>query len=489
MRQRRLLWHILPAYIAITALALLLTTFYSSSLFKKTYIKNRENELYARNELVKEIVKANINNIYNQNMLFEKVGQKIGTRITVINQQGLVLIDSDNDPDVMENHKTRPELRDAFTKGSGTAFRYSKTLKKDMVYYASRLNINEASFLVRTSMPADEIYMTLFDVYKKNIFFLIIITILTSIASFFVATKISNYLKNITAGAKRFSKGELNHKLPVYKIKEFTTLSTTMNQMADEISKQIETISEERNKVSAILVEMSKVESIRKDFVSNVSHELRTPVTSIKGYVETLLDGALDDKKTAIKFLEIVSKQTERLREIIEDLLSLSRIEQDDEKKEIKRIQQRIMPVIESAVTDCKIAADKKNIVINIEGDKDPETLINGNLIEQAVVNLINNSINYSPERSIINVTLTQKESSVIISVQDHGCGIPKEHHERLFERFYRVDKGRDRKIGGTGLGLAIVKHIAQVHKGKVYLESEVGEGSTFFVEIPLNNG
>ncbi len=486
MKQKKLLWHILPAYIAITAAALLLTTLYSANLFKKTYIKNRENELYARNELVKEIVTAHITDLHNQNTLFKKAGEKIGTRITVINEEGKVIIDSDNNPDIMENHKTRPELRDALTKGNGTAFRYSKTLQKDMVYYASTLKTDKNTLLIRTSMAADEIYMTLFDVYKKNILFLIIITILTSAASFFVASKISNYLKNIADGAKKFSKGELNHKLPAYKIKEFTTLSTTMNQMADEISKQIETISEERNKVAAVLVEMSKLESIRKDFVSNVSHELRTPVTSIKGYVETLLDGAIDDKETAIRFLEIVSKQTERLREIIEDLLSLSRIEQDDEKKEIKRIQQKVMPAIESAVTDCKIAADKKRITITTQGENDIETLINRNLIEQAVVNLINNSINYSPEKSEITVSLTQKENSIIIAVKDQGCGIPKEHHERVFERFYRVDKGRDRKIGGTGLGLAIVKHIAQVHKGKVSLESEVGKGSTFYVEIPL---
>jgi two-component system phosphate regulon sensor histidine kinase PhoR len=230
---------------------------------------------------------------------------------------------------------------------------------------------------------------------------------------------------------------------------------------------------------------MRRLENVRREFVDNVVHEIRTPVTSIKGFVETLLDGALHDREHAKRFLGIVARQTDRLNAIIEDLLSLSRIELETEKAEIKLEDDRIVKVLRPAVELCETKAAKKKIGIDLVCDEEIVARINPPLLEQAVVNLIDNAINYSPPRSEIQVEVNRKDNETMISVTDKGCGIPEEHLPRLFERFYRVDKARSRKLGGTGLGLAIVKHIIQAHGGHVTVDSTPNEGSTFQLHLP----
>ncbi len=230
---------------------------------------------------------------------------------------------------------------------------------------------------------------------------------------------------------------------------------------------------------------MRRLENVRREFVSNVVHEIRTPVTSIKGFIETLLDGALHDREHAKRFLGIVARQTDRLNAIIEDLLSLSRIELESEKAEIKLEDDRIVKVLRAAVELCETKAAKKKIGIDLVCGEEITARINPPLLEQAVVNLIDNAITYSPPRSEIRVEVNQKGNDTIINVIDQGCGIAEEHLPRLFERFYRVDRARSRKLGGTGLGLAIVKHIIQAHGGRVTVESTPGEGSVFQVHLP----
>jgi two-component system phosphate regulon sensor histidine kinase PhoR len=228
-----------------------------------------------------------------------------------------------------------------------------------------------------------------------------------------------------------------------------------------------------------------KLESVRRDFVANVSHELRTPITSIQGFVETLLDGALDNPKDARRFLEIIAAQTDRLGAIIEDLLMLSRIEQEHEKAEIALEQGRLEPIVRSAVGVCQCKADEKQIRLDVRCDADLQALINPTLMEQALVNLIDNAIKYSTEGQVIQIEVERLDNEIQFRVRDSGCGIAREHLSRIFERFYRVDKARSRKLGGTGLGLAIVKHIAQSHGGQATVESTVGQGSTFTLHLP----
>ncbi len=235
------------------------------------------------------------------------------------------------------------------------------------------------------------------------------------------------------------------------------------------------------------MTRLKRLENIRRDFVANVSHELKTPVTSIKGFVETLLEGQFENKEQVHKFLAIIAKQTDRLHAIIEDLLSLSRLEADSEKGHIVLKQDPIKAVIDAATDISQVQARNKNITVIQEGEQDTWAPINTALLEQAVVNLIDNAIKYSRENDVVRIITRIIDDHVVISVKDNGCGIAEELLPRIFERFYVVDKARSRKLGGTGLGLAIVKHIAQAHGGFVTVQSWPGEGSTFNIHIPLN--
>jgi two-component system phosphate regulon sensor histidine kinase PhoR len=238
------------------------------------------------------------------------------------------------------------------------------------------------------------------------------------------------------------------------------------------------------------LTKLNRLENIRQDFVANVSHELKTPITAIKGYVETLLDGAIEDRDNARRFLQIVVRQANRLDAIVDDLLTLSRIEDRADKNEIVLVAGEVGPVLEGALQTCAVHADEKNIIVQIECDEELSAPINPPLLEQAVINLLTNAIAYSPQGSLITLRSagsrnTRGEEWVHLSVSDNGPGIAKEHLPRLFERFYRCDKARSRDQGGTGLGLAIVKHIAQAHNGTVEVESLLGRGATFTLTLP----
>jgi two-component system phosphate regulon sensor histidine kinase PhoR len=233
------------------------------------------------------------------------------------------------------------------------------------------------------------------------------------------------------------------------------------------------------------ITRLKRLENIRKDFVANVSHELKTPITAIKGSVETLKSGAVKDPNNAIRFLDIILKHSDRLNTIIEDLLSLSRIDEKAEKGKIVLRKTNVIRVLSDAVAVCRDQATKKRIKLELVCDENLKARMNPPLLEEAIINLIDNAIKYSNKGKQVRIEGTQNDSETSISVQDSGCGIPEEHLPRIFERFYRVDKARSRNLGGTGLGLAIVKHIVQAQGGQVTVESVLGKGSTFTVHLP----
>ena len=238
--------------------------------------------------------------------------------------------------------------------------------------------------------------------------------------------------------------------------------------------------------VLLLLDDVSRIhhlENLRREFVGNVSHELKTPVTSIKAAVETLQDGAIDDPVALPRFLDIISRQADRLNIIIEDLLILSRLENEDDK-----ISLHVLPlsnIISEAVKHCELKAKDKKIRIEISCNNFLKAKVNESLLEQAILNLVDNAIKYSAENTLIKVKAFEKDGEVGISVLDQGRGIAQEHLDRVFERFYRVDKARSRSEGGSGLGLSIVKHIAQVHQGRATVSSDLGQGSNFTVYLP----
>lgn len=234
------------------------------------------------------------------------------------------------------------------------------------------------------------------------------------------------------------------------------------------------------------ITRLKRLETMRRDFAANVSHELKTPITAISGFVETLRDGALHEPD-AERFLDIIARNVQRLRTIIEDLLALARLEQEEESDQISLSWKAVRPVLENAAALCANAAAEKGLHLDVDCPDVLKARLNAPLLEQAVVNLLDNAIKYSSnQQSRVILRAAQAQDKVLIVVQDFGCGIASEHHARLFERFYRVDKARSSKLGGTGLGLAIVKHIAQAHHGTISVESAPGRGSTFTVQLPV---
>ena len=246
--------------------------------------------------------------------------------------------------------------------------------------------------------------------------------------------------------------------------------------------------SAEGDSIGALIVlrdvtQLRHLETVRSDFVANVSHELKTPITSIKGFVDTLLSDDWQHEPDILRFLEIIQQQADRMNAIIDDLLMLSRLEQ----KEGQVIKESVLlsGTMENAIYLCQLQAARKNISIDMRCPDDLSLTINAPLFEQALVNLIINAIKYSdPDKKII-LQAERKPGQVLLSVKDEGFGIEHKHLVRLFERFYRVDTARSRKMGGTGLGLSIVKHIVQTHEGTIRVDSKVGAGSTFTITVP----
>jgi len=228
-----------------------------------------------------------------------------------------------------------------------------------------------------------------------------------------------------------------------------------------------------------------KLEQVRKDFAANVSHELRTPIQLVKGFTETLLDSPLDNEKETRYFVEIIKKSAQTMENITNDLLTLVSLE-DETAPRLSVEKTALLPLIEEAAGMVETAAKKKNISIKISCSEDLKAKVYGPFIIQALINLLNNSVTYSGSGSCVKACAYKENEELVIEVKDQGIGIPAEHIDRIFERFYRVDRARSREAGGTGLGLAIVRHIALFHKGSAEVESHAGEGSVFRLRLPL---
>ncbi|NCD32716.1 MAG: HAMP domain-containing histidine kinase [Spartobacteria bacterium] len=233
------------------------------------------------------------------------------------------------------------------------------------------------------------------------------------------------------------------------------------------------------------MTQINQVEAMRRDFVANVSHELKTPITSIKGFVETLIDNPPAKNKDQNHFLRIISRQADRLQAIVDDLLTLARIEADADYAKPPLQSCTFDDLLNAAKTTCMAKAKKKNVVITLESPPRLKSCFNILMMEQALVNLLDNSIKYSPEGTEVTCGVQESSEHYMIYVRDRGCGIAPEHMNRIFERFYRVDKARSRSLGGTGLGLSIVKHIVLAHTGTITVDSRLGEGTTFRILLP----
>ncbi|MDD5328268.1 MAG: ATP-binding protein [Phycisphaerae bacterium] len=588
MFKKRLLWQLYPSFLLIIVISVVAVAWYGSRSLHKFYLNQVAEDLKYRARLVEKQISTDLTNgSFKEIDLFCKQIAADSTRITVILPDGEVIADSDEMPSRMKNHADRPEFQDALKQGFGRSSRFSETLGKKMMYLAIPLKQDDKVLaVVRTSVPVTAIDEALKSIYKNLFWAGVIIAVCAAAISWAISKNISRPAEQMTEVAKRFASGELDLRLPIPNASELAELAKALNEMARQLNARIDTITEERSQIQAILSSMvegvlavdstghivsinnaaadllgidavgshgrsveevvrnfqlqqyikntlenqhsetdsfllndgerflqlygssltdskgdrsgavlvlhdvtrnHQLEEIRRDFVANVSHELKTPVTSIKGFVETLLEGAANEPEQAQRFLQIISKHSDRLNAIIEDLLSLSRLEEDSEQRRLSFEKTNLSPALDSAIELAKVKAEEKHITIEMLCDKELTAKINAPLIEQAVLNLIDNATKYSQANSRIQVSAQKTPNWVFIKVADRGCGIDKNHLDRIFERFYVVDKGRSRKLGGTGLGLAIVKHIAQVHGGYVTVESKFGSGSAFTIYLPVD--
>ncbi len=232
------------------------------------------------------------------------------------------------------------------------------------------------------------------------------------------------------------------------------------------------------------ITNIKKLEQIRTEFVSNVTHELKTPLTSIRGFVETLRNGAINDPGVAGRFLEIIDIEAERLYTLINDILQLSEIETKQRDTNIKKF--KFLPLLKETISVLEGSAESKKIRIKYNVEENLNIIANSNRIKQMLINLIDNAIKYNRKGGYVSITAYKAEGSVIVIVKDNGIGIPEDHQKRIFERFYRVDKGRSRSMGGTGLGLSIVKHIVNLYSGNIKIISKPGGGTEFIIQLPM---
>ena len=357
------------------------------------------------------------------------MAREADARLTIVGRDGRVLLDSQADAAHMENHGNREEIQAALRNRMGSSTRQSATTGVNYLYVAVPIPAGA----LRLAMPLSEVNQQVNSIRRR----MLGLTVLAFLPAFLTAVFFARHLQR------------------------------AVQQLAREHT------------------ELERLERIRKDFVINVSHELRTPLAAIQGYTETLLDGALEDRANNMRFLGIIRQNAERLANLTADLLTLSRIELG--RQNLQMASCDLLRIVEEAFDTVRPMADKKRIRLAIQTGPGPaQAYCDSEAMYQVLVNLLDNALKYTPEGGSITVGAEPTAGGAIeVFVRDTGVGIPAEDVERLFERFYRVDKARSRELGGTGLGLAIVKHLVRAHGSDVRVESALGQGSTFFFTLP----
>lgn len=364
-------------------------------------------------------------------------------RITLIGSEGEVLYESLLNKDEMDNHNERPEIIEAREKGEGEAIRYSATSGTHTFYYAERLQNGNVLRIGRDSVSVNRIMVNT-----------LVIVLVIALCILFVCMGISHYL------TKKLVE-------PIEKLATNIML-VDVNNVYEEIRPFVNTIKEQH-------VNIINNAQLRQEFTANVSHELKTPLTAISGYAE-LIGNGMTGKEDTIRFSNEIHSNANRLLSLINDIIKLSELDEADHQMEMERID--LYKLAENCVQMMQVTAEKQGIRLILQGES-TMVMANKGLMDEVFYNLCSNAIRYNKPGGSVTVTVGTKDERPFLSVADTGIGIPKECQERVFERFYRVDKSRSKSTGGTGLGLAIVKHIVAQHNAALHLDSELDEGTT----------
>lgn len=390
------------------------------------------------------------------------------TRFTVIDLNGKVVADSDvKDSNTMESHKNREEVRETLESGNGYATRRSHTLKESMLYVASK-SIN-GKYIIRMAIPFSGI-----EHYSWSLIPAFLISIgITLIISMILANRFSRSvtkpMQEIAEEMLKLKEDKPEFHFKHYKYEELNVIADTTMQMSKSVKESMNRIEFER--------------LVRQEFFSNASHELKTPLTSVRGYVELLENGMAADEKMKTEFLARIKKETDNMTNLINDILMISRLETKE--AEVILTQVRLCPLVKEVCTSLELLAKEYQVTVNMSC-RPLSMTANVQQLRELLNNLITNAIKYNKPGGKVNVTISSETKEIVIIVEDTGVGIPEDAKQRVFERFYRVDKGRSKKVGGTGLGLSIVKHIVNYYNGTIELQSKLMEGSKFTVRLPI---
>jgi two-component system phosphate regulon sensor histidine kinase PhoR len=461
--------------IVLTSMVISAAGYFSIVTLGNYYHDRMIDELKTQAFLFESIVRRDGGNDSISYAFIQQLAHTANVRLTLITDDGTVVFESEllqSQLGILENHKNRPEVIEALSNKFGVSTRHSTTLNIEMLYLAKHLT-DPPTFgrplqtlsILRVGLPLTVVSQRLSDVRSKILTISSILLVIVVGISLFVARRITNPVRMMNATAEKIRNGNLGLRIRKTSNDELGQLGDTLNNMIDRLNNDI--------------VQFKKLERVRSEFLGNVSHELRTPIFTIQGMLETLLNGALDDKEVSKDFIERALRNTRRLGTLLGDLIEISRIESGDMKMSYRYFD--IDDFLGTIVGEYLQESKKKNIVltysrpsrrIEVFGDRDR--------LRQVMVNLIDNALKYTPANGTVEIAVDPGENEAAIIVKDTGVGIPGEHLPRIFERFYRVDKERSREAGGTGLGLAIVKHIVEAHGSTIKVESTVGKGSIF---------
>lgn len=574
---KRLSTKIILSHIILIVFLTFLIILFSFRIIRSDYESNLENNLISLNNSVQNNFTDLIhkNQIEKIDSVTKKIGKNIHFRITITTIDGKVIGDSQSDISVMDNHKERPEIKDAIIGKIGKSVRYSSTIQKDMIYIAMPLYINNSvKGVCRVSYYASEFDSLLLSLLMNMIQISLVVILITFVGVLYFSRNLTKPIHELSIAASNVAAGDFDFKVKITTNDEISTLARNFNLMTlklkelfsqvisqkEELNNLITSINEglvslneegriilsnekfnniveteiiqgkklkkiikeksfnklfkdtlkKRNSITREIqindnyflassnyiesknevvilfhdiTEIKKLELIKKDFVTNVSHELRTPLTAIKGFLETLYN-EVEDNDIAIKYMNIMSRHTDRLIEMVQDLLTLSEIEDQKENMIFTEVNLFIFVNNVSKIFEQKLK--DKNLLLKINSNNEKiEIEVDSFKIEQLFINLIDNAIKYT-DNGNIEINLISNENSINIEIIDTGIGIPEEDLERIFERFYLVNKARTRKVGGTGLGLSIVKHIVLNHNGTIKVESKVDVGTKFLIKLPI---
>ena len=592
MWSSRLFWKLFGSYgflsVGITVLFVtLVSQWQQEQIVNQIKIRLHDAAVLVESEILDGLVLERTESLQTQLL---RLRQKLDTRITLVNFDGIVIADSDrvsvSEVRQMENHSERPELRAARLQGQGTAQRQSTTLGKPMLYFAIRVDKNqEPAGLIRTALPMAMVNKQISSITRVLWVAGILVNLAVAGLTFFLSAHVMEPIAALTKAAQAIANGNYTSTLRVNRQDELGTLANSFNVMSGQLSAREQQLQESNQRLEAVLggmaegviavdetdrvilanaaasellgftmaqfeslpllevvrshllqqlvteartteslqraeiefhsgsenrrvldvhstplpdaspqrvilvfhdvTELRRLESMRREFVANVSHELKTPLSSIRAYAETLSAGAINDPENRDAFLHRIEEQADRLQDLIQDLISLSRIESGRQAYDIATVN--VADIVTACIAEHQGAANLKRIRLScsrIQHDLRIQADEEG--LAQITNNLVGNAIKYTPAGGEVTVSLRHQDSIICMDVRDTGIGIGEEHLTRVFERFYRVDKARSRELGGTGLGLAIVKHLTQAFGGTVSVTSQPTRGSTFTVQIPI---